>query len=117
HRVRLSQRRGRRSVSRNHADTHGIPSQMAMGKRVVCLCDLGLFDPALGLHRGHRTPSLSGARGSAAGSVLLTIAVIMLSIAGKRRDKVLRGSAPAEPAERQTGRGNFALGLILCILC
>jgi len=55
--------------------------------------------------------------GTIGGSVLLTIAVIMLSIAGKRRDEVLRGSAPAEPAERQTGRGNFALGLILCILC
>ena len=56
--------------------------------------------------------------GTIGGSALLTIAVIMLSIAGKKRDEVLKDSAPAsEPAERQTGRGNFVLGLILCILC
>ena len=51
-------------------------------------------------------------------SALLTIAVIMLSIAGKKRDEMLkRGASEPEPAERQTGRGNFVVGLILCILC
>ena len=56
--------------------------------------------------------------GTIAGSILLTIAVIMLSVAGKKRDQILKGSAPtSDSAERQTGRGNFVLGLILCILC
>jgi L-rhamnose-H+ transport protein len=56
--------------------------------------------------------------GTIAGSALLTVAVILLSIAGKKRDEVLKGStADAKPAERQTGRGNFVLGLILCIVC
>jgi L-rhamnose-H+ transport protein len=55
--------------------------------------------------------------GTIAGSALLTVAVIMLSIAGKRRDEVLKSSAPATDAGRQTGRGSFVLGLVLCIIC
>lgn len=56
--------------------------------------------------------------GTIAGVVLLTVAVVMFSIAGSKRDKMLRGiAAKALTKEPVGGEGRFLLGLVICIVC
>lgn len=54
--------------------------------------------------------------GTMAGVVLLTVAVTLFSVAGKKRDQMLRQAAP-KASSNEKSQSRFLLGLIVCILC
>ena len=77
---------------------------------------VGSLVPLIGQHR-EQLWAPSGIA-TLVGVVLLTIAVVLFSIAGKKRDQILKARSGQAPVDTGLVRGGrFLAGLIVCILC
>jgi L-rhamnose-H+ transport protein len=96
----------------------GIDMQLALGTAIIMGLgtSVGSLVPLIGQHRQQLwVPS---GISTLVGVVLLTFAVGLFSIAGKKRDQILKARSGQAPVDTGLVRGGrFLAGLIVCILC